>query len=1026
MTPLVNAGRCRAIPTVPSSLTLGQNSPRKGLSRRDLIFDPSPNITTLTHPNFQTLIERMKTCLALLRHSTNRFLRYGFASVFCIFFIHSAYSLGEDAYVTAKAQPGSLTLAKDGTLTDLYVDKNDHWGLVRAIGDLQSDFERVTGAKPKLAHTRKQLGSTAVIVGSIGNSELIDQLIADGKIDVSTIQDKWEAYQIRLVEKPAKGIKQALVIVGSDMRGAIYGAYDLSEQIGVSPWHWWADVPAKKADSLFIAPETFIEDAPKVQYRGIFLNDEAPALTGWVQENYGDYNHEFYVHVFELLLRLKSNFLWPAMWNNAFADDDEQNMILAHKYGIVMSTSHHEPMMRADKEWDRYGEGPWDYARNPERLDAFWREGAERNKPYDSIYTMGMRGQADTPMSETEDIDLLEKIVDSQRQILSEVFDDRDITEVPQVWALYKEVQGYYESGMRVPDDVILLWCDDNWGNIRRLPTPEERERVGGAGVYYHFDYVGGPRSYRWINVTQLAKIWEQMNLADKYDANKIWLTNVGDLKPMEFPISYFLDLAWDIDDWPKERIPEYATLFAESAFGSENAQDIADLLTAYSRHNARRKPELQEASTYSLLNYREAEGIESELSELVAQAETLYDATPDAAKSAFFQLVYYPVKASATITRMYIAQAKNHLYAQQGRASTNDFAQQVEAYFDLNKTLKDLYHGDATDGKWNHMMSQPRIGYTHWNNPPADTLPPIVTNRPNAVPDMGVAVEGMVAAWPQDGQFYALPDFHRYGQQERYIEVFNKGTIPFDFTATPSEPWVILSATGGQITTDERVHVSIDWSLLPAGSSTANVHVRGTGWGGARVNITAHKPETSELKGFIEADGYISIDAANYSSKHNADGIAWETVPQLGRTHSSISTFPVNDHSYEVPEEAPYLEYDLTLFTEGEINIQTLWAPTLPISPKRGLRFAIALGDQEPQVVDLHADRDHALWQESVRNGVRPATTQHTVQTAGNHKLRIYRIDPATTLQKIIIDTGALKPSYLGPPQSLHASEVE
>ncbi|MBD5779678.1 glycosyl hydrolase 115 family protein [Pelagicoccus sp. NFK12] len=957
-----------------------------------------------------------------LPENISRSLRNGLICTLVFFAANVGYALGDASYVTRSKESSGLQLAAHGKLIDLYVDSEDHWGLVRAVGDLQADFEKVTGTQPKLEHSPSKLGKTAVIVGTIGKSALIDRLVSDGKIDISEVRGKWEAYHIELVDQPAKGLQKALVIAGSDMRGAIFGVYDLSEQIGVSPWHWWADVPATKSSTLWVKNGTRIQDAPKVQYRGIFLNDEAPALTGWVHENYGNYTHEFYVHVFELLLRLKSNFLWPAMWNNAFADDDEQNMILAHKYGIVMSTSHHEPMMRADKEWDRHGEGPWDYARNPDRLDAFWKEGAERNKPYDSIYTIGMRGQADTPMSETEDIGLLEKIVDAQREILTEVFDDRDISEVPQVWALYKEVQGYYESGMRVPDDVILLWCDDNWGNIRRLPTPEERKRVGGAGVYYHFDYVGGPRSYRWTNVTQLAKVWEQMNLADKYDANKIWLTNVGDLKPQELPITYFLDLAWDIDDWPKERIPEYGKLFAESAFGPEHTEAIAELLTAYTRHNARRKPELQDATTYSLLNYREAERIETELAQMVAKAEALYAATPEERKSAFFQLVYYPVKASAAITQMYIAQAKNHLYAAQGRSVTNEYAKLTEKYFDLNKELEDLFHGDATGGKWNHMMSQPRIGYTYWNNPPADMMPAIMLNRPAAVADMGVAVEGMTAAWPAEGNYYALPDFHRYGQDERLIEVFNRGTVPFDFQATASENWIKLSKTSGTIKNQEQVSVSIDWKQVPEGTHRGSILVRGTGWGGARIAVTAHQPKSNDLKGFLEADGYVSIDAANYSSKRDVDGLSWEVIPNLGRTNSSISVYPIGDRSFENPADAPFVEYDLTLFSSGTVSVETLWNPTWPIAPDRGLRFAIAFDDETPQIVDLHADRAHSLWQESVRTAVRPATTSHEIETAGHHTLRIYMVDPATTLQKIIVNTGGLGDSYLGPEQSLLA----
>jgi hypothetical protein len=300
-----------------------------------------------------------------------------------------------------------------------------------------------------------------------------------------------------VVDKPFENVESAFVIAGANKRGTSYGLYDLAENIGVSPWYYWADVPVQKYKSIYVKANTLVQDWPRVKYRGIFLNDEAPALSSWVAENHGNYTHEFYVKVFELLLRLKANYMWPAMWNNAFADDDPMNMILADEFGIVMSTSHHEPMMRADKEWNRYGEGPWEYSNNPENLSKFWRDGAIRNKDYESVFTLGMRGQEDEPMSEGENIGLLEAIVNDQREIIKSVFDDRDVSDVPQVWCLYKEVQGFYERGMRAPEDVILLWADDNWGNIRRLPTPEERNRTGGAGVYYHFDYVGGPRSYR-------------------------------------------------------------------------------------------------------------------------------------------------------------------------------------------------------------------------------------------------------------------------------------------------------------------------------------------------------------------------------------------------------------------------------------------------------------------------------------------------------------------------------------------------
>jgi hypothetical protein len=375
------------------------------------------------------------------------------------------------------------------------------------------------------------------------------------------------------------GIDWPTLSTGSNKRGAIYGIYDLSEQIGVSPWYYWADVPVAHKDALFVQAGKFEQGEPPVKYRGIFLNDESPGLSGWVQGKWGETSikgtanmgSEFYTKVFELILRMKGNYLWPAMWNNAFNEDDPQNPKLADEYGIVMGTSHHEPMIRAQKEWTRHGKGPWNYNTNPDVLRSFWEEGIKRNKDFESIVTIGMRGDGDMPMAPANDmpanIRLLEKIVADQRELIAKHVNP-DVTKVQQMWALYKEVQDYYDAGMRVPDDVTLLWCDDNWGDIRRLPTPEERMRSGGAGIYYHFDYVGGPRNYKWLNTNPISKVWEQMNLALEYDARRIWIVNVGDLKPMEFPIEFFLSYAWNPKRWPQTKISEFTQLWAEREFG--------------------------------------------------------------------------------------------------------------------------------------------------------------------------------------------------------------------------------------------------------------------------------------------------------------------------------------------------------------------------------------------------------------------------------------------------------------------------
>ncbi len=575
-------------------------------------------------------------------------MRWWYRVALCLFALcPAAFGLGQQKYIETSPRPGSFAIVRSGVASSLYVDASDYAGVIRAAGDLQSDIALVTGVKPPIAQNTNNLGNGVILIGTIGKSSLIDNLIRDGKIDVTSIAGKWESFLIQVVPNPLPGVANALVIAGSDKRGTIYGIYDVSEQIGVSPWYWWADVPVQHKDALFAKSGAYVQGPPAVKYRGIFLNDEAPSLSGWVHEKYGNYNHEFYTRVFELLLRLKANYLWPAMWNNAFNEDDPLNAKLADEYGIVMGTSHHEPMLRAQQEWKRHGTGPWDYSTNSETLDKFWTEGIERNKNYESIVTLGMRGDGDMPMSESANIALLEKIVADQRSIIASHM-NKDLAAVPQDWALYKEVQEYYEKGMRVPDDVTLLWCDDNWGNIRRLPTPDERKRSGGAGIYYHFDYVGDPRSYKWLNTIPITKVWEQMNLAYEYGADRIWIVNVGDLKPMEFPIEFFLTFAWDPHRWPKEMIAQYRRMWAEREFGSEHATEIAHIVSQYTKLNGRRKPELIDPDTFSQVNYQEADRVLAEWQSLVDQAEKIHASLPPNMRDAFYELVLYPTKASA------------------------------------------------------------------------------------------------------------------------------------------------------------------------------------------------------------------------------------------------------------------------------------------------------------------------------------------------------------------------------------------
>lgn len=953
----------------------------------------------------------------MFKHYLTSWIRVGCLVISSLFSLPTL-ALGEASWLQASAKNNAFVLVGAKSQASIYISNEDYTGVIRVANDVKSDIKKVTGRDLALTHNSETLSSNAVIIGTIGKSPLIDSLIAEQKIDVSDIRDHWDAFSVHVVKNPLPHVKQALIIVGADKRGTTYGAYTLSEQIGVSPWYWWADVPVKKHATLFIKNTLSVTDKPKVKYRGIFLNDEAPALTSWVKEKYGDYNSEFYVNVFELLLRLKANFLWPAMWNNAFADDDINNMILADEYGIVMSTSHHEPMMRADKEWDRHGKGVWEYSKNADALYAFWQDGATRNKNYESIYTMGMRGQADTPMSEGENVDLLERIVSDQRKILSHTFGKENLSKVPQVWALYKEVQGFYERGMRVPDDVILLWCDDNWGNLRRVPTVEERRRAGGAGIYYHFDYVGGPRSYKWINSVTTAKIWEQMHIAHTFDANEIWIVNVGDLKPMEYPIEFFLRMAWNPTDWPKERLPEFGQLWAEREFGPTYAKEIAKIVDGYSQHNLRRKAELQDATTYSQLNYQEADRVSADINALALSAETIYANLAPEYRDAFYQLVLHPAKASAVITAMYTAQAKNHLYATQQRADAQHYAEQVKVLFEEDKALTARYHA-LGNGKWNHMMSQPHIGYAYWNQPAANILPLTYHYEPHDEAEMGIMPEGSATAWPSPG-VYSLNRFDPYGAQTRYIDIFNKGNKPFSFTAKTSAAWVILDNTSIQVDDSHRLLVSIDWDKAPKGHHSAQITISGPSWGAATVNLTIFNPGNNKpSKGFVEADGVVSMEAEHFTRRGGNTNFAWEVIPQHGRTLSSIGPYPLTDFSFEDTRKAPFVEYDFHLWTNDDIAITHYFAPSLGFVPNRGLRVAVSLNGETAQIIDIATDGKSVEWEEAVKQDVRAITRTFKNATKGKNTLRISMVDSGVSLQKIVVDAGGLKPSYLGPPES-------
>lgn len=619
-----------------------------------------------------------------------------------------------DRFVNFKQ--GDLLLNANNRV-EIYMDTNDCKGVSYAAHALLKDIKSVSGATATLtsdAGFQKKADTVrpAIIVGTIGHSAAIDQLVKQKRINGNLLKGKREKFIITLIDGQ-------LVIAGSDRRGTIYGIYELSQQMGVSPWYDWADVPVEHHDSIFVNKGIYTDGEPAVRYRGIFLNDEAPCLTSWVKNTYGtDYgDHRFYQRVFELVLRLRGNMMWPAMWGWAFYADDPENEKTADEMGVVMSTSHHEPMARNHQEYarNRKGWGPWNYQKNKANLQKFFREGIERMKGTEQIVTIGMRGDGDEAMSAEADTKLMTNIINDQRKIIADVT-GRKASETQQVWALYKEVLDYYDKGMKVPDDVTLLLCDDNWGNVRRVPNAQERKHKGGWGLYYHVDYVGAPRNSKMLNVTPVQNPWEQLTLAYENGIDRLWILNVGDLKPMEYPISQFMDMAWNPRKYDVNNITRHTRDWCAQQFGEEQADEAAILLNLICKYNGRCTPEMLDKNTYSLENGEWQEVVNQYL-KIEADALRQYNSLPAVYHDAYRQIILFPIEMMSNLHQMYFAQAQNHALYKQGNPKANVWADECERLFKRDSLICDYYNHKMAGGKWNGMMTQKHIGYKSWND---------------------------------------------------------------------------------------------------------------------------------------------------------------------------------------------------------------------------------------------------------------------------------------------------------------------
>lgn len=976
--------------------------------------------------------------------------------LFIILLPTSIWAKGGKNYVSTINGKNYFTLSASGKSSPLFISSNDYTGVIRALKDLKTDIGKVTGTEPSIVYDKMPSQKEMVIVGTLGKNPVIDQLVKSGKIDANGIKGKWENFLVQVVNKPFPGIDKALVIAGSDKRGTIYGIYDVSEKIGVSPWYFWADVPVSHKDALFVKPGIYTE-GPKVKYRGIFINDESPSFTGWCNAKFGGVNSKMYANMFELLLRLKANYLWPAMWGNAFNEDDPLSPVVANEYGIVMGTSHHEPMMRAQKEYTKRKQeiGAWDFVTNKEGLEKFWYEGLERNKNYDNLITMGMRGDGDVAMgkgNDLENIKTLQDVVKSQRDIIRKVYND-DPANHPQLWAIFTEVQRYYDAGMTVPDDVTLLFCDNNWGYIRRIYPPKEKGRKGGGGLYYHIDMNGGPWNDRWVNTTTIPKLREQFNLAYQSGINSIWIVNVGDLKPKEIPIDFIMRYAWNPEAVPADKTMDYSVDWATRTFGSEHAVEIADIVSKYPKYNLWRKAEVQVPGIFSIVNYNEGDRVIKLWRDVSEKAEALKSKIAPEAQDAYYQLVLYPAKASAGVAEMYIAADKNNLYARQGRVSANDYAKRVRDLFEQDKQLSDYYNGSMSNGKWKNMMSDIHIGYKTWAMPRTNTMPAVVDVTPLTEPTMGVAVEGSELAWPGSDVKATLPVFDALVKQSYYIDVFNKGTGAFEFNAKASKPWIKLSKTKGSVEKETRILVEVDWKLVPDGQADGTIDIsQGDKLVQVQVNtIKAAAPKIKEPY-FGSLTGEFSIPSNKFNANVPGEQAKWIVLPDLGRDEACMGIYPVTAPS-ATPKTAPRLEYKVLLNEKGKVTVCLGILPTQDVYPERGLRIAVSINNSEPQILDARkglpdefkeytpqnlanskvlkplppVNKDIAL----IANGklrrnetfdnLRWLDVELDVKEPGIQTLKVFMVDPEVVLERIVVNPDNNHPSYFGAPSVQH-----
>ncbi|MEO7312288.1 MAG: glycosyl hydrolase 115 family protein [Chitinophagaceae bacterium] len=945
-------------------------------------------------------------------------------------------------HTSASSQPGFFPLMKEGNVPTILVDASDADVVRIAANALALDMELVGGMRPAVIPKPGTNNTYLIIAGTIGKSSFIDGLIKAKKLNPAAIKGKWESFVIATIDAPMKGVQQALVIAGSDRRGTAYGLFELSRAAGVSPWVWWADaVPAKQA-ALSVFPGTYTSKEPSVKYRGIFINDEDWGLQPWAAKTFepetGDIGPKTYAKVFELLLRLRANLIWPAMHDctKPFFQI-AGNTKIAEAYGILIGSSHAEPMLRNNVgEWNEKTMGPFNYIINKETVLRYWEDRVKESKGINAMFSLGMRGVHDSKMEGVKDakeaVPLLENIFADQRNLLT-TYINKDIKAVPQVFTAYKEVLEIYDNGLKLPDDVTLVWPDDNYGYIQRLNNEQEKKRPGGSGVYYHASYWGRPHDYLWLSSTHPALIQEEMMKAYDNGSKRLWVLNVGDIKPLEYNIELFMDMGFNASpfknsDYSKQHLLQWAA----DLFGTTTAPRIQAVLWEYYQLAFERRPEFMgwsqtEPTTktnYTAFNHfyygDEAQKRIDVYQALEDKVKALRTQMLPKDAASFYQLVYYPVVGASLINKKFLYRDKSYFYARQNRLSAADYAQQSKDAYDSIVAETDYFNNQLSGGKWTNMMSmKPR-------NLPVFLAPELPAISINGSENWGIAPEGYIAkdsSLPPLNTAWLLPAFDNLNKQQYFIDLFLTANQSMVWDATVSSPWIKCSAAKGILSPEPgknqlRLLVSIDWTKAPATAFSGAV-IFTSGSKQLKVAINGNQFSTGNFKGFVESNGYICIQASHFTRQKKQSYAVWNVFHGVGYTGETLrseigpqqETKSLSDTGW-IRQNSSYVAYDFYSFTKANASLQVCSIPTHPLNNLCGMRYAVSVDGGPIQIVDFRTVGRTEEWKQNVLRNRAEKTIKVSWLEKGRHTLRIYAMDPGVLLDEIQIDFGGLKHS--------------